>query len=396
MAKLKVLASHPVQYQAPFLQELIKAGLEVEVGFYHQGAALSPQIDTQFGIAVQWDIDLLGGYPHRFFKQGFANFSIREQLTLLPALALWSLRNRNEPLLLIGWFAHIIWIIWLLRILLNYPTLIYGDNTLASYEAVPKPASRKWLLRWLITHSHACMYVGQRNREFYQMMGAESSRLYHMPHSIDNTRFHEAVQREHPDRKKWCTHYKLNAHLPTFLFCGKLTANKRPFELLQAYYAAGLQDKTQLIYVGEGQQRSIIEQFIQTKNLENVHLLGFFNQSQMPTAYVLGEVLCLLSEGETWGLVVNEALACGRPAIVSDTVGCAADLITPETGWVVPFDDPQKLIETMQDAYKQRESWREMGDRGRQLIADYNFGAMAEGIMAALQDIDLLGCNRKS
>jgi glycosyltransferase involved in cell wall biosynthesis len=49
----------------------------------------------------------------------------------------------------------------------------------------------------------------------------------------------------------------------------------------------------------------------------------------MPIVYRLGNVFCLPSQGpgETWGLGVNEAMACGRPVIVSDQVGCAIDLI---------------------------------------------------------------------
>ena len=58
-----------------------------------------------------------------------------------------------------------------------------------------------------------------------------------------------------------------------------------------------------------------------------LHMLGFCNQSQMPVAYAAADVLVLPSDGrESWGLVANEALACGTPALVADNVGCAPDL----------------------------------------------------------------------
>ena len=59
-----------------------------------------------------------------------------------------------------------------------------------------------------------------------------------------------------------------------------------------------------------------------------LHLLGFCNQSQMPAVYAAANLLVLPSDGrETWGLVVNEALACGCPVLVSDEVGCAPDIV---------------------------------------------------------------------
>ena len=58
-----------------------------------------------------------------------------------------------------------------------------------------------------------------------------------------------------------------------------------------------------------------------------VRLTGFLNQSEMAGAYALADVLAVPSATETWGLVVNEAMACGLPAAVSDAVGCAPDLV---------------------------------------------------------------------
>jgi glycosyltransferase involved in cell wall biosynthesis len=59
-----------------------------------------------------------------------------------------------------------------------------------------------------------------------------------------------------------------------------------------------------------------------------VEFRGFINQGNMPTVYDEADVLVLPSTAEeTWGLVVNEAFACGRPAIVSSEIGSAGDLV---------------------------------------------------------------------
>jgi glycosyltransferase involved in cell wall biosynthesis len=80
-----------------------------------------------------------------------------------------------------------------------------------------------------------------------------------------------------------------------------------------------------------------------------VTLTGFLNQSEIVSAYAASDCLTLPSDhGETWGLVVNEAMACGLPAIVSDQVGCGPDLVTPgETGAIFPFGDWSALAESL-------------------------------------------------
>jgi glycosyltransferase involved in cell wall biosynthesis len=79
--------------------------------------------------------------------------------------------------------------------------------------------------------------------------------------------------------------------------------------------------------------------------------MGFVNQSRMPEVYASADVIVLPSEGsETWGLVVNEAMACGVPAVVSDAVGCGPDLVVPgQTGAVFPLADVDGLAGALRD-----------------------------------------------
>lgn len=69
----------------------------------------------------------------------------------------------------------------------------------------------------------------------------------------------------------------------------------------------------------------------------------------MPRAYVAADVVVLPSDyGETWGLVINEAMATGLPAIVSNRVGCAGDLVVDgETGAVTPFGEPSAIAQKL-------------------------------------------------
>ena len=89
------------------------------------------------------------------------------------------------------------------------------------------------------------------------------------------------------------------------------------------------------------------------KNLSRSHdapvtFAGFLNQSQIVRAYVCWRCLVLPSIGETWGMVVNEAMACGRPALVSDRVGCGSRLVMGhDTGAIFPHGNVAALSSAM-------------------------------------------------
>lgn len=386
--RLKIFAGHPVQYLAPLFRELTNSHLEIEVKYYHAGMAMKQTLDPEFGLSIKWDIDLLRGYLSSYFREN-ATYSIAEQVKLAPRIILWALRDRKTPLLLIGWFAEIVWLIWLFRVLLGAPTLTFEDNTVQSYAVFPKPKWRMKMLAWLLCHSTAHLYVGTRNREFLCSMGVSAERLYLAPHSVDNERFDRSVQQLMPVREQLCSKYGLDPHLPTFLCCGKLIPKKRPVELLDAFIDAGLKDHAQLLFVGDGVQRAELERRIKNEQLKHVHILGFLNQTEMPIAYVLGEILCLVSDStETWGLVVNEASACGRPVIVSENVGCMPDLVSTQNGWIVRgVDNRQALAAIVRQAYDERDRWGSMGNVGRSIVAGHTYDAMVKGMRLALTNL---------
>ena len=129
MSDLKILSSHPVQYHAPFFREIISAGLDIEVGYYHQGTAGRVAHDTGFGIDIAWDIDLLSGYPYRIFIKDTPNYQWLEQIKVAPQLLSWALQDGQTPLLLIGWFTELIWLIWFTRIIWKAPIIVMCETT---------------------------------------------------------------------------------------------------------------------------------------------------------------------------------------------------------------------------------------------------------------------------
>jgi glycosyltransferase involved in cell wall biosynthesis len=117
--------------------------------------------------------------------------------------------------------------------------------------------------------------------------------------------------------------------------------------------------------------------------------IGFLNQTQIPLAYAVGDALILTSDGtETWGLVVNEAMTCGLPAVVSDKVGCAADLVTDEeTGFVYPCGDVAALAAQMLRLAGDPTLRARLADAARRRVQSYSIQAAADGLCRAIASV---------
>jgi glycosyltransferase involved in cell wall biosynthesis len=174
------------------------------------------------------------------------------------------------------------------------------------------------------------LYVGQRSRAYFERYGAPPSRLFFAPHCVDNDAFGGALR---PPRAVGARR--------RLLFAGKLIERKHPADLIRA--AALLQGqgaKVEVAFAGSGELEAELRRTAAEVGVPAV-FHGFVNQSELPATYAAADALVLPSDArETWGLVVNEAMACGLPAVVSDVVGCGPDLIDEGlTGAVFPFGD---------------------------------------------------------
>jgi glycosyltransferase involved in cell wall biosynthesis len=139
------------------------------------------------------------------------------------------------------------------------------------------------------------------------------------------------------------------------------------------------------LMVGDGPLRAGCEDFVRAHR-SPIRFTGFLNQSKIVAAYVASDLLVLPSDGgETWGLVVNEAMACARPCIVSDRVGCGPDLVIPqETGAIFPLGDVDVLANSMLELAGNPERMISMGLEARSRLKNYSVETAVGGIIQSL------------
>lgn len=331
--RLGVLATHPIQYQAPLYQELARRGaVDLEVAFLSDGGGRAC-CDPDFGVAVAWDIDLLGGYRSVPLGPGAGP----ERLRWPARLAAWL--RRHDAVVLHGHADPAMLVAAAACRAMGVPYLLRG-------ESHPRPASHgprvvaRHALAWLtVRGAAAALPIGQLNAAFYQRYGPVP--LFAAPYSVDCTRFAAGASAARAGRAGQLTSLGLDPQLPVVVFSGKLIRRKRPLDVIEAVARAG--GRLNLLVLGDGPLREEVCRF---ERRLPVRCLGFVNQADLPRWYACGDVLVLSSEHEPWGVVVNEGMACGLVPVVSDAVGSAPDLVAG-VGEIYPTGDIAALARAL-------------------------------------------------
>lgn len=131
-------------------------------------------------------------------------------------------------------------------------------------------------------------------------------------------------------------------------------------------------------------QESLQSQIDAAGLADRVRLLGGVPYAEMPALYAATDAVVLPSRSETWGLVINEAMAAGLAVIVSSACGCVEDLVIPgETGLVFDPNDRAGLVAALQRLDEDPGLAERMGARGQEIIADWDLDRFVSGAIAA-------------
>lgn len=383
--RIGVLTTHPIQYQVPWFR-LLSAQPDIDLEVMYCMIPDATQQGAGFGIEFKWDIPLLDGYRYRVLENVAGTPSVTHFSGCDTPSIFSIVRDESwDAFIVNGWVAKSC--LQLLAACRRYkvPCIVRGESNALRDRVVWK----KLLQRTLVHQYSSFLSIGQANQSFYHQYGIASDRIFSTPYCIDNERFLEAVDRVRPSRADLLEKFGLDKESSTFLYCGKFEPKKRPMDLLLALRSltASSDLPVQMLMVGDGVLREKCEMMATQEGLP-VTFSGFLNQKEIIEAYIVSDCLILASDyGETWGLVVNEAMACGLPAIVSDQSGCHLDLIRKgETGYVYPTGDIQKLTDCMQRfASTASSDIRKMGVNARQkVLTHYNYEQVVTGVKKAL------------
>ncbi len=381
------IVSHPIQYFVPLYKYLAKNETVNTKVFFLSDETVKGGIDKQFGVKFTWDIPLLEGYDYAFVKNASLKPSINNGFWGIfnPGMIVNLWRLPKGMVIVSGWNFSSYWVCYFFAFLFGHSVAIRCEAP-AFKEAHRKGIKkhiRKLLIGKILLNGlvDKCLYVGQQNKAFYKHFSIAEEKLVFSPYSIDNERFKSGVALY--DKWEQRKHLGIEPDDFVILFTGKFTPVKRPIDLVKAFHKLDLL-KRRLVLVGDGVLKDEMSMYIENCKVAGVHFTGFINQRELPKYYALADVLVLCSESETWGLSVNEAMACGLPIIVSDTVGCAEDLVhSGLNGFIFLKGDVDSLTRALQSISGQRNGISNMGLESERIINDYTIEKSAEGIVSA-------------
>jgi glycosyltransferase involved in cell wall biosynthesis len=349
--------------------------MELKV-FYTAGNESLKKFDPGFKQIVEWDIDLLTGYDAEFLLNTAKDKGSHHFNGVINPNAIEKIKSyQPDAILIYGWAyaSH-------LKIIRHFkgkiPLYFRGDSTILSRKANFKNFLKNQFLTWVYQHINTAFYVGTANKAYFKKYKLKDSQLVFAPHAIDNQRF---------SKDRTTEALKLRAQLNVrendilVLFAGKLEHVKNP-ELLLNAFSNMKKNNVHLVFVGNGVLEYGLKFKVKNHNIANVYFMNFQNQTQMPVIYQACDLFCLPSRSETWGLAVNEAMACGKAILVSDKVGCAIDLVNDQNGRVFEsenlIDLTQKLIALTQD----KNTLKNKGKNAFKYIQNWSFESQVNAI----------------
>ena len=378
MKKLAIITTHPIQYYAPVFKLLQERNLISIKVFYTLGETSDPKPDPGFAKNISWDIPLLDGYDFEWLVNTSDSPGSHHFKGIITPGGIGQIQKyKPDAILVFGWAyqSH-------LQIIKHFnaklPVYFRGDSTLLNEKPGIKNSLRYVFLRWVYTKISHAFYVGENNKAYYKKFGLGESQLSFAPHAIDNDRFDA-------DRSVEAGELRSSLNIAEqeilILYAGKFEPVKNVEVLLKAFMALNRQN-VHLLLTGNGPEEKKLKTLVAgSDSLRHIHFIDFKNQSYMPVLYQAADLFCLPSKSESWGLSINEAMACGTAILASDKVGCAVDLIKiGENGATFRSGDINNLERNLRQLTNSKSQLVKFGQQSKFIIRSWDFLNIATAI----------------
>ena len=386
--RVAIVASHVIQYQDPFFR-LLAADPDIDLTvLYCSPAGAEVYRDVDMKTTLRWDIEMLSGYRYRVLR----NFGFGDGYTRLinPGIVPALLGGKYDMVLfMLGWGSLTAMLGIVACRAARIPLFLYGDSSFPPPEDSVARRIRAGFLRALFGLTTGFMVSGALNADYYRHYGADPRRFFLLPWAVDNERFAAACHLAPGERDALRDRLGIARNAVVFVFSAKLVERKDPMTLLRAFEAMKQRDRAALLFLGDGVLREPLEAFVREHDLDAVRFAGFVNQTDLPKYYGLSDIFVLPSTYEPRGAVINEAMACGLPVIVTDRCGSIGDIVLDgDNAFVYPAGDAATLARVIDRMAEDHALRARMAGRSLEIIGRWSFARGVEGVKDALLWLD--------
>ncbi len=389
--KLAIVASHPIQYQAPLFRALANdPRLDVTVYYCWDFGVSEPGFDKELGVKLKWDVPLLEGYGYRLLK----NWSPKPGPSFFgqinPSIIRELKKKKFDAALVHGYTTVTSWLIYLTRWYTGARVIMRGEADMGKHNGTLKNIVKLSVLKSLFETIPAFLYSYRLNKEFFLHYGVPEEKLFFFPCAVDNDFFSRKFDELKSKRNEIKRSIGIeNLEAPTFIFIGKLMKRKRTFDILKACELLSGKAEFNVLFIGDGEDRKGLEDYVRERGIKNIYFLGFKNQSEIPAYYAASDVLLLPSEFDPSPKQVNEAMNFGIAFVVSDKVGTAPDLIAESgSGFIHKFGDVDAMADYMQKLISDPALLKKCKENSLRALEKWSYEKDANGLVAAINSMD--------
>jgi glycosyltransferase involved in cell wall biosynthesis len=299
-------------------------------------------------------------------------------------------RGKFDAVIVGGYSLFTFWLAFYAAYITKTPIILTGEPP-SPYKSKLRillmNAVKRLFLPRLINMASAILYIGQKSKEYYLSFQKDiDHKLFFCPYSVDNDFYFSKAKEYLLKKDELKKELGIPLGLPVILFLSKLIHWKRPMLLLKIFTKLNI--PSVLLYVGSGYRYRDLKKLVARKNIKNVVFFGFQNYNQIPKFYAISDIFVFPSLGESWGLVVNEAMCFGLPIITTERVMSGYDLVRHgENGYIVKPHDEQGLQDHLEYLLSHPEERIRMGKVSLEIIAKWNYLEYLEGLLGALDYI---------
>jgi glycosyltransferase involved in cell wall biosynthesis len=282
-----------------------------------------------------------------------------------------------------------------------------GARVIMMNETHAHTAKARGLLAWvksrLVRKFDAALVGGQPHKEYFTSLGLAGEKIVTGYDVVDNDYFARASIAARADGARLRARHGLPQRY--FLNVGRMVWKKNLQVLIDAYALLRSRlgmDCPRLVFVGGGKQEQALRERCLEQGLSiwqaagtartaqsgdaDVFFHGFRQIEELPEFYAFATAFVLPSREEEWGLVVNEAMACGLPVLVSKVAGCARDLVRDgENGFIFDPHKPEELADRMERLAGELGLAGAMGAASQRIIADWGCERFAAAAREAIE-----------
>lgn len=380
MKKIKVLILHNIMapYRFPLFREIAKNPLiSLEVWFLSKSAQNR-----------RWKIQNNSRLPFKYkiLPKIEFNFQGKDLFTwILNPTFPWEFQKKDFDILIsAGWLDFASQCAFIMCMLKHKPYIIWSEST------VNEPSWRrtltKPLVKFFINHANAYLAISQRSKEYLISLGAKPEKIFKAVSSVDNNHFYKKSRLS--GIKKTATKDKLKIkEEKIILYAGQLIERKGIGYLLSAFQQIRKEDDNiGLLLVGYGLLKEKLVKFVKQNAVKGVYFQDHVELNEIPQMYGIADVFVLPSLEETFGLVVNEAMASRLPVIVTDRIGSCEDLVIDGyNGYVVPSADADEIRRAIIKILNRPIKTQKMGRNSWKLIQKFSPESQAKGFVTAIK-----------